>query len=198
MIYSIYYLLLFFMNVVVVPDAAMIVIPLIEKNGHKYLSPSNFSKYDNMDICDGNLIFDNVITKYLSSELPSGVKSRLFLFSKVLKDADAAIIIGKRPKTYERMYDRLNSLILFGGNSCNNAHSLSVKMVEDAKIPTLKLAFPQNQTQLIELIHRTNDFLRNLDKINTTVNEDNLSVDLSVKKDKCPVCDVKKILDRLI
>ena len=42
----------FFMNVIVVPDAAMIVIPLIEKNGHTYLSPSNFSKYDNTDIID--------------------------------------------------------------------------------------------------------------------------------------------------
>ena len=38
------------MNVVVIPDAAMIVVPLIERNGHTYLSPSNFSKYDNMDI----------------------------------------------------------------------------------------------------------------------------------------------------
>ncbi|MBQ9161203.1 MAG: DUF2112 family protein [Methanobrevibacter sp.] len=186
------------MNVVVVPDAAMIVIPLIEKNGHNYLSPSNFSRYDNMDICEGNLVFDSVFTKYMSSELPSGVRSRLFLFSKVLKDADAAIIIGKHPKDYERMYDRLNTLILFGGNACNNAHSLSVKMIEDSKIPTLKLAFPQNQMQLIELINRTNEFLRNLDKINTTVNDDNLTVDLTLKKDKCSIFDVKKILDKLI
>ena len=49
------------MNVIVVPDAAMIVIPLIEKNGHSYLSPSDFSKYDNMDICEGNLTYDNLI-----------------------------------------------------------------------------------------------------------------------------------------
>ena len=93
------------MNVIVIPDASMIVIPLIEKNGHTYLSPSNFSKYDNMDICDGNLTFNSLITKYSSSELPSGVKSRLFLFSKIIDDADAAIIIGKRPKNYKRMYD---------------------------------------------------------------------------------------------
>ena len=69
------------MNVIVVPDAAMIVIPLIEKNGHTYLSPSNFSRYDNMDILEGNLAFDSLISKYSSSELPSGVKSRLLLFS---------------------------------------------------------------------------------------------------------------------
>ena len=52
------------MNVVVIPDASMIVIPLIEKNGHTYLSPVNFSKYDNMDICEGNLSYDRLITTY--------------------------------------------------------------------------------------------------------------------------------------
>ena len=53
------------MNVIVIPDAAMIVVPLIEKNGHTYLSPVNFSRYDNMDICEGNLTFDNLITSFL-------------------------------------------------------------------------------------------------------------------------------------
>ena len=32
------------MKVAVIPDAAMIIIPLIEKNGHEYISPTNFSK----------------------------------------------------------------------------------------------------------------------------------------------------------
>lgn len=68
-----------------------------------------------MDICEGNLTFHNFITKYSSSELPSGVKSRLFLFSKVLTKADAAIIINKRPKKYDKLYSTLNDLILFGG-----------------------------------------------------------------------------------
>lgn len=186
------------MNVIVVPDASMIVIPLIEKNGHTYLSPSNFSRYDNMDICEGNLKFDNILNTYISSELPSGVKSRLILFSKVLKDADAAIILGKRPKKYDRMYNALNDLILFGGNSCNNAHSLTVKMVEDLNIPTLKLAYPTDKEKLIELINKTNNFLKNLHNINNTVNDDNLTVDLYVKKEKLTVFDVKKILDNLI
>ena len=35
------------MKVAVIPDAAMIVVPLIEKNGHEYISPTNFSKYNN-------------------------------------------------------------------------------------------------------------------------------------------------------
>ena len=151
------------MNFIVVPDASMIVIPLIEKNGHTYLSPSNFSKYDNMDICEGEFSFDNLINYYGSSELPSGIRGRLYLFSRVVNKADAAIIIGKRPKNYKRMYNSLNDLILFGGNSCNNAHSLIVKIVNDLDMPTLKLAYPTNQEHLIDLIDKTNYFLRNLD-----------------------------------
>ena len=183
------------MNVIVVPDASMIVIPLIEKNGHNYLSPSNFSKYDNMDICEGNFDFENFITRYSSSELPSGIKGRLFLFSRIINMADAAIIIGKRPKNRTRMYDALNDLILFGGNACNNAHSLEVNIVNDLNIPTLRLAYPTNRNQLIGLINKTNDFLKNLDDFQES---DDLSVDLTLKKEKYPLSDVKKILDKLI
>ena len=182
------------MNIIVIPDASMIVIPLIERNGHTYLSPSNFSRYDNMDICEGNLTFANLITKYSSSELPSGVKSRLYLFSNVIDRADAAIIIGKRPREYERMYDSLNDLILFGSNACNNARSLMVKIVDDLNIPTLKLAYPTTQEELINLIGRTKHFLRHLE----SSNDDDLNVDLTPKRDRHPASDVKKILDNLI
>ena len=182
------------MNVIVVPDAAMIVIPLIEKNGHRYLSPSNFSKYDNMDICEGNFTFDNLINWYCSSEVPSGIKGRLFLFSRIVDKADAAIIIGKRPKKHPKMYNALNDLILFGGNACNNAHSLEVKIVNDLDIPTLKLAYPTSQKQLINLIDKTNNFLKSLDNAYS----DDLSADLSLKKDKYPLADVKEMLDKLI
>lgn len=184
------------MNVIVIPDASMIVIPLIEKNGHTYLSPSNFSKYDNMDICDGNLTFDNLITKYSSSELPSGVKGRLYLFSRVVNNADAAIIIGRRPKNYAKMYDALNDVILFGSNACNNAHSLEVKIVNDLHIPTLKLAYPINQSQIIDLIDKTNYFLKNLSAHQENVNE--LNTDLYIKTEKYPYPDFKRALDKLI
>ncbi|WP_407376570.1 DUF2112 family protein [Methanobrevibacter sp.] len=183
------------MNVIVVPDASMIVIPLIEKNGHTYLSPSNFSRYDNMGICEGEFSFDNLINRYASSELPSGIQGRLFLFSQVIRKADAAIILGRRPKNYTRMYNSLNDLILFGGNACNNAHSLEVKIVNDLDIPTLKLAFPKNKEQLIALIDKTNSFLQNLDGDS---NPDDLGVDLKPRKDKLPVFDVKRILDKFI
>lgn len=180
------------MNILVIPDASMIVIPLIEKNGHTYVSPTDFSRYDNMDLCKGNVSFDTLISRYSTGELPSGVKSRLYLFSKIIDDADAAIIIGRRPENRVRMYDALNDLILFGGNACNNAHSLMVKIVEDLDIPVLKLAYPSNQDELIGLIDKTNIFLEDLKSF-----DDDLDVDLTPRKTKVPIEHVKKLLNNL-
>lgn len=109
----------------------------------------------------------------------------------MIDKADAAIMIGKRPKDYEKMYSPLNDLILFGGNSCNNAHSLFVKIINDLNIPTLKLAFPTTREEIISLIGKTNCFLKNLDSYSE------LSADLRPKKDKFPVFEFKKILDNL-
>ena len=96
------------------------------------------------------------------------------------------------------MYNALNDLILFGGNSCNNAHSLFVKIIQDSGMPSLKLAYPTSQKQIIDLIDKTNLFLKNLDKTSGDSNPDDLSVELYPKKEKCPVFDVKGILDNLI
>ena len=96
------------------------------------------------------------------------------------------------------MYDSLNDLILFGSNACNNAHSLEVKIVQDLDIPILKLTFPKNQEELIGLIDKTNRFLKNLDSVEGTVNDDNLATDLLSKKEKYPLNDFKEILDKLI
>ena len=179
------------MNVCVVPDAAMIVIPLIEKQGHSYISPTNFSRYDNMDIAEGNLALDNAIAPHMSSELPSGVRSRLFLFSKIVDKVDAAIIIGYPPKIYNRMYNSLNELILFGCNSCNNAHTLTVKIINELNIPTLKLAFPTTRDEIIFLIDKTNLFLKNLKSYSE------LDVDLMAKNEnvRYPVEDVENIIN---
>ena len=93
------------------------------------------------------------------------------------------------------MYNALNDVILFGSNSCNNAHSLFVKIINDLDIPTLRLAYPTNQKQIIDLIDNTNCFLRNLDGDS---NPDNLGADLHPKREKCSVVDVKRILNNLI
>ncbi len=148
------------MKIGVIPDGAMIVVPLIEKNGHEYISPTNFSKYNNMDVSGkcGDLL-DN-INPYFSNELPSGVKGRLTLFYPILKQADAFIILNKRPKTYKRMYNTLNELILFGGTGCINAYNLTIALVKDKKVPTLELAYPTTKEEIINLIKQTNEFLK--------------------------------------
>ncbi|WP_296792214.1 DUF2112 family protein [uncultured Methanobrevibacter sp.] len=81
-----------------------------------------------------------------------------------------------------------------GGNSCNNAHSLAVKIVDDLDIPTLKIKYPTNQKELISLIDKTNTFLKDL----KDSNPDDLGTDLIPKKDKASLLDVEKILKNLI
>ena len=197
------------MKVAVIPDAAMIVVPLIEKNGHEYISRTNFSKYNNMDVsggkCDGTqapytLNRDNILLggSYFSNELPSGIKGRLTLFSRVLELADAFIVIGKRPDHYKKMYDVLNELILFGGSGCSNERKLVMALIKDKKVPILELAYPTTRNDLINVIDRANDFLKNLTSINGIVNEDNLDADLKKHEGSLDYKEFKKILDDLI
>ena len=183
------------MKVAVIPDGAMIVVPLIEKNVHEYISPTNFSKYNNMDVCNGEidetqapytLNRNNILqsSPYFSNELPSGIKGRLTLFSRVLELADAFIILGKRPKNYKKMYNMLNELILFGGCGCANEHKIVISLVKNKNVPILELAYPTTRNELINVINRTNDFLRNLDNIDGIINDDNLDVDLERSESK--------------
>ncbi|MBE6505195.1 MAG: DUF2112 family protein [Methanobrevibacter sp.] len=176
------------MNVIVIPDGAMIVVPLIEKNGHTYLSPTNFSKYNN----EVNLNPDFKVN--LSSETPSGVRGRISLLMPLLDKADAAIILGRRPANYTRMYDVLNELILFCGNGCNNAHSLAVSIVSQMDIPILKLRYPTNREELIDLISKVNLFLKDFDP---SIGDD-LNADLKKDSEKLPLTDFEKIFNQSI
>ena len=174
------------MNIIVIPDGAMIVVPLIEKNGHTYLSPTNFSKYDN----EVNLNPDFKVN--MSSETPSGVRGRISLLAPLLKEADAAIILGRRPSNYKPMYNVLNELILFCGNGCNNAHSLAVNIVSNLNIPILKLAYPTTREEIISLINKVNLFLKESD---SSISDD-LDCDLKNKKEKIPLNDFNGILSK--
>lgn len=176
------------MNVIVIPDGAMIIVPLIEKNGHAYLSPTNFSKYDN----ELNLSPDFKVN--LSSETPSGVRGRISLLLPLLDKTDAAIILGQRPSKYTPMYNVLNELILFCGNGCNNAHSLAANIVNQMDIPVLKLAYPTTREDIIDLIGRVNLFLKDFD---TSISDD-INIDLKNPSSKLPLSDFKKILNKSI
>ncbi|WP_407415184.1 DUF2112 family protein [Methanobrevibacter sp.] len=172
------------MNVIVIPDGAMIIVPLIEKNGHTYLSPTNFSKYNN----ELNLNPDFKVN--MSSETPSGVRGRISLLMPLLDKADAAIILGRRPANYEPMYDVLNELILFCGNGCNNAHSLAVNIVGQLNIPVLRLAYPTTRDEIINLIDKVNLFLKDFD---SSIGDD-LDADLKNKNEKISLDEFEKII----
>lgn len=176
------------MNVVVIPDGAMIIVPLIEKNGHTYLSPTDFSRYNN----EVNLNPDFKVN--LSSETPSGVRGRISLLMPLLDNADAAIVLGRRPANYEPMYNVLNELILFCGNGCNNAHSLALSLVSQMDIPVLRLAYPTTREEIIELIDKVNKFLHDFD----SSAGDDLNVDLTDKSEKFPLDEFKKTLNNTI
>ncbi|MBR5953833.1 MAG: DUF2112 family protein [Methanobrevibacter sp.] len=176
------------MNVIVIPDGAMIIVPLIEKNGHTYLSPTNFSKYDN----ELNLNPDFKVS--LSSETPSGVRGRISLLAPLLDKADAAIVLGRRPADYRPMYNVLNELILFCGNGCNNAHYFSVSVVDQLDIPVLKLAYPTTRDEIIDLIDKVNIFLKDFD---SSIGDD-LNCDLKFRNEKIHLEDFKKILNNSI
>ena len=66
-----------------------------------------------------------------------------------------------------------------------------VKLVSDLNIPILKLAYPTTRDEVINLIYKTNLFLKDL----KTLNE--VDVDLKIKKEKYPLSDFKDILDNL-
>ena len=175
------------MNIIVIPDGAMIVVPLIEKNGHNYLSPTNFSKYDN----EVNLNLD--FKANMSCETPSGVRGRISLLAPLLDKADAAIVLGRRPANYKPMYNVLNELILFCGNGCNNAHSLAINIVSNLDIPVLKLAYPTTREEIIDLIAKVNLFLKDFD---SSISDD-LSCDLENKSEKFPLHNFTEILNKI-
>lgn len=172
------------MNVIVIPDGAMIVVPLIEKNGHTYLSPTNFSKYNNEVNLNPNFKVN------MSSETPSGVRGRISLLMPLLDKVDAAIVLGQRPENYEPMYDVLNELILFCGNGCNNAHSLAVSIVSQLDIPVLKLDYPTARDDIIKLIDKVNLFLKDFD---SSIGDD-LDADLRNKSKKVSLDEFEKII----
>lgn len=176
------------MNVIVIPDGAMIIVPLIEKNGHTYLSPTNFSRYNN----ELNLNPDFRVN--MSSETPSGVRGRISLLAPLLEKTDAAIVLGQRPLEYKSMYGVLNELILFCGNGCNNAHSLAVNIVGQMNIPVLKLAYPTTRNEIIDLIAKVNLFLKDFDP---SISDD-LDTDLRKNNQKLPLDQFKKILNKSI
>ena len=198
------------MKIAVLPDAAMMIVHLITKNGHEYLSSTNISEeklrekdpYDDSDFDENAPPFNMtgmkilIGNKYTTNETPSGVRGRLSLFDQIIQESEAAIIIGQAPKKYNHMYNTLNELILFSCVSCYNHHKLTVSLLKKKGIPILEVAYPTTRDEIINMIKRVNHFLKNLDN-NKIINDDNLTVDLKAYEEKISLEEFKNIINEV-
>lgn len=196
------------MKIAVLPDAAMMIVHLVTKNGHEYLSSTNISEeklrekdpYDESDFDESlppfTMTADETLVgnKYTTNESPSGVRGRLSLFDKIIRESEAAIILGQPPEDYNHMYNLLNELILFSCVSCYNHHKLVISELKKKNIPILEVAYPTTKDEIILMINKVNDFLKNLEDKKGIYNSDNLSVDLKTKVDKIPLNELEKII----
>lgn len=196
------------MKIAVLPDAAMMIVHLITKNGHEYLSSTNITeeKLREKDPYDDSK-FDKSLppytmtgaktligNKYTTNESPSGVRGRLSLYDEIIQEAEAAIIMGLPPKNYNHMYNTLNELILFSCISCYNHFKFTVRLLKNKDIPILEVAYPTTREEIINMIDRVNDFLQNLDDKKVIINEDNLTVDLKAYEKKISLDELEEII----
>lgn len=196
------------MKIAVLPDAAMMIVHLVTKNGHEYLSSTNISEetlrnkdpYDERDFdenlppftvtADDTLVGNN----YTTIEAPSGVRGRLSLFDRIIKESEAAIIIGQPPKDYKHMYNLLNELILFSSVQCTNHYKLVVSSLKKKNIPILEVAYPTTRDEIITMIQNVNDFLENIESKKGLYNVDNLNIDLKPRVKRIPLDELEKTI----
>ena len=198
------------MKIAVLPDAAMMIVHLITKNGHEYLSSTNITEeklrekdpYDDSDFDENeppfSIHYKNVLigNKYTTNETPSGVRGRLSLFDKIIQESEAAIVIGKEPKKYKHMYNTLNEMILFGCMSCQNTESLILKLLRQRNIPILEVAYPTNAQEIIDMINKVNNFLKTIKEEERIVTEKVLTTDLEKPKQKVSVEQFAEIVEK--
>ncbi len=197
------------MKIAVLPDAAMLFVHLITKNGHEYLSSTNICEDeliskdssgsdDNFDYSKPPFNMDGYTKlsglNYVSSELPSGVVGRLSLSDNIIQNAEAAIILNE-DSVCEHMYDTLNELILFGCISCKNHYEVVKFELKSRNIPILELDFPTSRDDLIEIINKTNKFLQDLNN-DDIVLQNNLGNDHKMHDKKMELNIFKEIIDR--
>lgn len=200
------------MKVALIPEGGVLLTNLIFKNGHTPLQMYDMSpeKAKEKDPYDDELIdHDSALynlngslvqegNKYVSNEVPSGIRGRLTLADHIIRDAEAAIILGRAPKNRTRMYNRLNSTILFyGGVGEGNFPKFLLYLIRKKDIPRLEMAYPTNKDELIKIFDRTNTFLQNLDSYPSDYvsNDDNLTTDGVPFKQKVSVDDFRSIVN---
>ncbi len=202
------------MKIALVPEGGVLLTNLIYKNGHTPLQMTNITpeKARQKDPYDDEVIDYNAPpytlngtlvqagNKYVCNEVPSGIKGRLTLADHIIREAEAAIILGRAPKNRTRMYDRLNSaILLYGGVGKGNFPKFLLYSLRKRKIPRLEMAYPTNRDELIGLFERTNRFLRNLDEYpdDYVSNDDNLTTDGMPYRKKIALSEFVEIVNEI-
>ena len=201
------------MKIALIPEGGVLLTNLIYKNGHTPLQMTNMSPekarekdpYDDEVIdynappytLNGTLVQEG--NKYVSNEVPSGIKGRLTLADHIVQEAEAAIILGRAPKNRTRMYDRLNStILLYGGVGSGNFPKFLLYLLRKKNIPRLEMAYPTNRDELIKIFERTNTFLQNVENYpkDYVSNDDHITTDGVPYCEKLPLKEFEKIVNK--
>ena len=168
------------MKVAIIPDSAMMILNPVIKSKHQLLSNFEhmYREKENQDMIEecrkdvhkssqkpysiSNLNL-NIGNRYCGSETPSGVVGRMSKIGPIIDEADAIIMLTGKSENH--MYDTLNELILFGGNACVNSIRLIESYIEKRGIPFLKLDYPHNREDIINMIDEENNFLNYLTEL---------------------------------
>lgn len=200
------------MKVAVIPEASVILTNLVYKNGHTPLqmypmSPEKARQKDSED--DEVIDYDSPLykltgivvqegNKYVSNEVPSGIKGRLTLADHIIQESEAVIILARAPKNRKQMYDKLNSaILLYGGVGTGNFPKFLTYQLRKKNIPRLEMAYPTNREELIRIFERTNTFLQNLEEYpdDYISNDDNITTDGIPYQKKLPYEEFKHIVE---
>lgn len=145
------------MKVAIFPPNSMILADMIVRSGHEPLVVQNQMKQKvttpDIDAPPFNMTEEDPINglKYAAIEVPSGVRGRMSLFGPIIEEAEAAIIMNEAPYG-------------FGCVGCARSSELTVFSLRHRDIPVLELNYPTSRDDTVEMVHKINTFLDNLDK----------------------------------
>ncbi|WP_161969849.1 methanogenesis marker 5 protein [Candidatus Methanodesulfokora washburnensis] len=137
-------------KVIIHPLNSLILADLIERKGHIPLTAMSvigkLVRDPSIDSPTRNITPEDAIRglRYLSVEMPSGIRGRLGAFRELIEEAEAAIICN---------YD-----ISFGCGGCHHTDSL-IYIVKSKGIPYLKISLPRNVEEAKDFITKIEEFL---------------------------------------
>ncbi|RBQ24880.1 MAG: hypothetical protein ALMCE001_09060 [Methanocorpusculum sp. MCE] len=88
--------------------------------------------------------------KWAAVEVPSGIRGRMALYSPLVEEAEAAIIIDEPD-------------LAFGCMGCARTNELLVFMLREKEMPKLELRYPASKEEGVTFVAKIKQFLRELE-----------------------------------